>query len=177
MGKLVESTFITLDGVISNPHHYGPPYWDDEHAAYAQKLFDPADAMLLGRETYQGFAEAWSVRSGDPFTDRFNSIPKYVASRTLTDADMTWNASLLKGDVVDAVTELKAGQNLVKYGTGEFTKTLLANNLVDEFHFWIFPVVAGSGDRLLEGLDLTHLQLLDSTRFKSGIVVNVLAPK
>lgn len=177
MGKLVESTFMTLDGVISNPHHYGPPYWDDEHAAYSQKLFDPADAMLLGRATYEGFAEAWPSRSGDPFADRFNAMPKYVASRTLTDADMTWNATLLKGDVADAVAKLKADHNLVKYGTGEFSKTLLAHNLVDEFHFWIFPVVAGSGDRLFDGLDLTHLELLDSTRFKSGIVVNVFASK
>ena len=73
--KLIESTFITLDGVISNPHHYGAPYWDDEHNAYGAKLMDGTDALLLGRATYEGFAQAWPARSGDPYTDKINAIP------------------------------------------------------------------------------------------------------
>ena len=75
MRKLVESTFVTLDGVISEPQSWSPPYWDDEHAAYARKLLFAADALLLGRETYEGFAQAWPERSGDDFTDRINTSP------------------------------------------------------------------------------------------------------
>ena len=175
--KLIESTFITLDGVISNPHHWGGPYWDDDHSAYAQKLLFASDALLLGRATYEGFAQAWPQRSGDEYTDTINAMPKHVASRTLTDA--TWNASIIDGDVVEAVTDLKArdGQNLLKFGTGSFSRTLLEHGLIDELHLWVFPVIVGSGDRLLDGIDKTHLQLLDTSVFASGIVVHVLAPK
>ncbi|WP_112237454.1 dihydrofolate reductase family protein [Kribbella monticola] len=177
MRKLLESTFVTLDGVISDPHVYSPPYWDDEHTAYSVSLMEGVDAQVLGRRTYEGFAEAWSQRSGDPFTDHFNAMPKYVASRTLT--ELTWNAQLLEGDAVEAVRRLKEqeGGTLIKYGTGEFSKALLDAKLVDEYHFWVFPVVAGSGDRLFDGQPLTHLELLGSTTFKSGIVVHKLAPK
>jgi dihydrofolate reductase len=174
--KLVESTFISLDGVISNPQEWSPPYWDDEHANYATKLLVGADALLLGRATYEGFVQAWPPREGD-FADRINSMPKYVASKTLNEA--TWNATILKGDVAEEVAKLKQepGQTILKYGTGELDRTLLAHDLVDEFHFWIFPVLAGGGQRLLEGIDLTHLKLLETTRFGSGIVVNTYAPK
>ena len=177
MRKLLESTFVTLDGVISNPQHYSPPYWDDEHSAYSMSLMEGVDAQVLGRVTYEGFAEAWSQRSGDPFTDHFNAMPKYVASRTLTET--TWNAQLLEGDAVEAVRQLKEqeGGNLIKYGSGEFSKALLDAKLVDEYHIWVFPVIAGSGDRLFDGQPMTHLELLGSTTFKSGIVVHKLAPK
>jgi dihydrofolate reductase len=178
MRKLVESTFVSLDGSIENPQNWSPPYWDDEHAGYARKLLWDADALLLGRKTYENFAESWPPRAGaDDFTDRINSMPKYVASKTLTDT--TWNATVLEGDTVDAIVKLKAedGGSLLKFGTGELDRTLLENNLVDEFHFWYFPVLAGGGQRLIDGVEPTHLELLDIARFKSGIVVHVLAPK
>ena len=176
MRKLVESTFVTLDGVIGDPQVWGPPYWDDEHAGYARKLMFSADALLLGRATYEGFAEAWPPRSGD-MADRINSMPKHVASNTLKEA--TWNATIIDGDVAQEVAKLKEqpGENLLKYGTGELDRTLLAHGLVDEFHFWIFPVLLGGGQRLIEGIDATHLNLVETTRFGSGIVVNVYAPK
>jgi dihydrofolate reductase len=178
VGKLVESTFVSLDGSIENPQNWSPPYWDDEHAAYARKLLWDADALLLGRATYEGFAQAWPSRpAGDEFTDRINAIPKHVASSTLDGNDMTWNAALIEGDTVEAIRQLKDSENLLKYGTGELDKTLLEHDLVDEFHFWYFPVLAGGGQRLIEGLDLRHLELLDVARFKSGIVVHVLGPK
>ncbi|MGH3387051.1 MAG: dihydrofolate reductase family protein [Nocardioidaceae bacterium] len=177
MRKVVESTFVTLDGVISDPQDWGPPYWDDEHNEYAGELLFASDALLLGRETYEGFAEAWQQRSGDPYTDRINAMPKHVASRTLTET--SWNASLLAGDAAEEVAQLKQqeGLNLLKFGTGELSRTLLASRLVDEYHFWVFPVIAGKGDRLFDGFDLTHLDLVRTTPFTSGIVVHAYAPK
>ena len=73
--KIVESTFVTLDGMISNPQDWSPPYWDDQHGAYAASLLEPAEALLLGRATYDGFAAAWPTRSGDPYTDKINAMP------------------------------------------------------------------------------------------------------
>jgi dihydrofolate reductase len=172
MRKLVESTFMTLDGVISNPQEWSPPFWDDEHSAYAEKLLAPADSMLLGRATYENFAASWPGRPGE-FADKINSMPKHVASRTLSET--TWNASLIEGDAAAGIAALKEqdGGGLIKYGTGELDKTLVAHQLVDEFHFWLFPVVAGTGSRLFDGLDLTTLKLVDTSRFQSGIVVLV----
>lgn len=177
MRKLVESTFVTLDGVIESPQNWGGPYWDDEHAAYASKLLFAADALVLGRQTYEGFAEAWPQRSGDPYTDRINAMPKYVASRTLENA--TWNASVLEGDAAEAVAELKQqpGENLLKFGSGPFSKTLLEQGLIDELHLWIFPVLAGSGQRLIEGIEPMHLELVETTPFSTGLIVNTYAPK
>ncbi len=174
MRKLVESTFMTLDGVISRPQDWSPPYWDDEHVAYAEKLLEPADALLLGRDTYEVFAASWPEREG-AYAERLNSMPKHVASRTLTET--TWNARLIEGDVAEGVAALKAqdGGDILKYGTGELDKALAARQLVDEFHFWVFPVVAGRGDRLFDGLELPTLKLVETTRFASGIVVLVYA--
>lgn len=177
MRKLVESTFVTLDGVISAPQEWSPPYWDDEHASYARKLLFAADALLLGRVTYEGFVQAWPSRTGDDYSDRINSLPKYVASNTLEKA--TWNATILEGDVAEAVAKLKQepGENILKFGTGELDRALIGHNLVDEFHFWVFPVLAGGGQRLIEGIEVTHLNLVDTTTFASGIVVLTYAPK
>ncbi|MBA3764581.1 MAG: dihydrofolate reductase family protein [Actinobacteria bacterium] len=176
MRKLVESTFVTLDGVISSPEVWGSPYWDDEHDQYARDLLFAADALLLGRETYEGFAEAWPARTGDEYADRINSLPKLVASTTLLEA--TWNATLIKEGVAEEVAKLKdqPGQNILKFGTGELDRTLIEHNLIDEFHFWLFPVAAGSGQRLFDGTDTTHLQLVNTTRLGSGIVVLTYTP-
>jgi dihydrofolate reductase len=186
MRKLVETTFVTLDGIISDtepstnkkaqPQIWGSPYWDDQHSGYASKLLFDADALLLGRVTYEGFAQAWPPREGE-LADRINSLPKYVASRS--QPEMKWNATLIKGDVGEEVARLKdgPGQNILKYGTGEVDRTLMEHNLVDEFHFWLFPVAVGAGQRLFDQIDTTHLKLLDTTRFDSGIVVLVYGPK
>ncbi|MGW5193497.1 dihydrofolate reductase family protein [Kribbella sp. NPDC004138] len=178
MRKLIESTFITLNGVIDEPQNWSPPYWDDEHAAYSQGLMEGVEAQVLGRVTYEGFADAWLSRAGDPFADLFNAMPKYVATRTVT--EWKWNAQPLEGDAAEAVRRLKEseGGDLIKYGTGSFSKTLLENKLVDEYHFWFFPVVA-EGETMFRGtgIDITHLELLGTTTFKSGIVVHTLGPK
>ena len=174
MRKLVESTFMSLGGVISDPQKFGPPYWNDEHTNYNRDLLFGSDAMLLGRVTYEGFSKAWQPRGGkgDDFADRFNELPKYVASNTLESVE--WNSTLLKGDVAAEIAKMKQqpGQNIVKYGTGELDRTLLIpNGLVDEFHFWLCPVAVGRGDHLFDGIDMTHLMLAGTTTFSTGIVV------
>lgn len=115
--------------------------------------------------------------AGDGDAARMNAMPKYVASRTLKQA--TWNATIIEGDVAKEVARLKEqpGRNILKYGTGELDRTLLEHRLVDEYHFWMFPVVVGSGRRLFEGIDTTHLRLVRSVPFASGIVVLVYEPK
>ena len=104
-------------------------------------------------------------------------MPKYVASRTLREA--SWNASILDGDVAASVAEIKAadGQDILKYGTGELDRTLLPHGLIDELHLWMFPVIAGGGQRLLDDVETTHLRLVETTRFRSGIVVLTYTPK
>lgn len=178
MRKIIESTFVSLDGSISDPQEWSPPYWDEEHGSYSAKLIEGVDAMLLGRETYEGFAEAWMSRAGDPLADHFNAMPKHVATRTQT--ELIWNATPLQGDAVEAVKALKEqdGGAIIKYGTGSFSRELLEHKLVDEYHFWIFPVLAGGGTKLFDGeVDVTHLQLKDITKFESGIVVLTYTPK
>jgi dihydrofolate reductase len=189
MRKIIESTFVSLDGIIDDtypstvsraePQHWGSPYWDEDHGNYMTTLMSSADAALLGRVTYEGFQEAWSSREG-PEADMFNTMPKYVASRTLT--EVTWqNSTLLKDDVAEEVAKLKEqpGGTIVKWGTGELDRTLVEHGLVDEFHFWYFPVIVGAGRHLFEGagFDTTHLKLADVNQFGSGIVVHVYVPK
>lgn len=135
-------------------------------------------ALLLGRLTYQGFAQSWPPRAGDEFADRINALPTYVASRTL-EGPLEWNGTLIEGDLAEEVTKRKEqpGQTILKYGTGELTASLIEHNLIDEFHYWIFPVAVGAGLHLLEGTDATHLKLMDSTTFGSGIVVHKYTSK
>ena len=156
MRKLVESTYISLDGMVSGGDFWGAQghYRDDKHVAYAAKLMEPAEALVLGRTTYEVFAESWPGQTGD-LADRINSLPKYVASRTLTDA--TWNAEILQGDAVEAVARLKGSGKgtLLKYGTGSFSQALLEGGELDELHLWVFPFIAGSGEALLPGITTT----------------------
>lgn len=181
MRKLIESTFVTLDGVIADPHLWSGPYWDAEHSGYSADLLFGADALLLGRETYLGFAEVWPQRAGaDEYTDRINAMPKYVASTTLDPQHSDWNATVLRGDTVSAIRALKEqeGGNILKFGTGSLSRLLLEHKLVDEFHLWVFPVFAGAGTRLFDGAaEQTHLEPLGATTFRSGIVVHRLAPR
>jgi dihydrofolate reductase len=146
MRKLINSTYITLDGVIEDPA-WTSPYFDDEASAFAASLTDAADAMLMGRVTYDGMSVAWpSMDENDPDTGAayFNNVKKYVASTTLTDP--TWrNTEVLQGDLVEAVAALKAqdGKDILQYGFGSVTLQLIKAGLVDEVRFWIHPVVDG----------------------------------
>jgi len=144
MRKLIESTHVSLGGEIGSPQEWAFPYLDDEHARYASGLLAGADALLLGRRTYEGLSAAYTAMASTPFVNRMNSIPKYVASRTLT--DLSWNAIVIPADVAGFVAELKRqpGGTIVKYGNGPLDQVLMANNLIDEFHL----LLIASGGRV-----------------------------
>ncbi len=178
MRKLIECTHVSLGGEIGSPQEWAFPYLDDDHMAYASELLGSADALLLGRVTYEGLCNAYPKMEPTPFVDRMNTIPKYVASRTLRAA--TWNATVIEGDVGDCVTDLKSqpGGNLLKYGTGRLDDTLLARHLVDEFHFLMTPAAVGRGLHLFEEMETSPLLTLqDVRRFASGVVVLVYQPR
>lgn len=177
MRKLIESTHVSLGGEIGSPQNWAFPYLDEEHEQYATELLDAADALLLGRRTYEGLSAAYPAMASRPFVDRMNAIPKFVASTTLKSA--TWNATIIPGDVVGFVTELKRqpGGDLIKYGNGPLDEPLMANNLIDEFHLLLTPVAVGAGQHLFEEIkDAPHLTLTDMRRFASGVLLLVYAP-
>ncbi|NJM39761.1 MAG: dihydrofolate reductase [Anaerolineae bacterium] len=132
-------------------------------------LFMP-DALVMGRETYQGFAQVWPTRDGE-MADKINSMPKYVASRTLKEP-LAWNAILIKGDVAEEIRKLKQelDRGLVQYGVGELTHTMLKAELVDEFRFLVFPFAFGKGPRFFDHMGVTTLKLVETKTFSSGVV-------
>lgn len=171
MRKVVVQTQVSLDGVQENPQLFVFDYASEESTNYVKEQLFRSDALLMGRVTYEGFAKAWPTMTGDAFAERMNSLPKYVASRTLKEP-LTWNASLLKGDVAGAVAKLKEqpGQDILQYGMGELTHTLIKQGLVDELRFMVFPVAIGDGQRIFETFDKTPLKLVETKTFKTGIV-------
>jgi dihydrofolate reductase len=173
MRKIIEQAVVTLDGQISTPQNWLPTRWAGEYERYSKDLLFSVDALLYGRVSYESHAEVWPTLEAEfgEFAVRMNTIPKYVASRTLTETK--WNASLLEGDVVEAVRKLKAqpGGNILKVGTGgPLSRTLLEHRLVDEYLFWLFPVIAGSGARLYDGIDTTEFDLVDVKQLDNGIL-------
>ncbi|HXW33020.1 MAG TPA: dihydrofolate reductase family protein [Acidimicrobiales bacterium] len=178
MGKLVESTHVSLGGEIGSPQSWGAPYMNEEHLDYANKLLFGADVLLLGRRTYEGLAAGYTAMDRNAFVDRMNSIPKYVASKSLERAG--WNATVIQGDLATFVRDLKdrAGKNILKYGTGPLDATLIEHNLVDEFHIWLTPVAVGRGQHLFDDVrGAPQFELSDMTRFTNGVVVLVYTPK
>jgi dihydrofolate reductase len=179
--KLIESTFVTLGGDISAPQDWGLPYLSGpEQAAYTRDLLFGADALLLGRKTYEGLSAGYlAMAAADPMDDfvaAMNAIPKYVASTTLT--QMGWNATLLGTDVAGAVAALKRqpGKYLLKYGTGPLDRVLLGDGLIDELRIWIVPVTVGPGQRLFEDVGEMGLTLARTHTFPTGVVVLTYEP-
>jgi dihydrofolate reductase len=171
MRKVIVQTQVSLDGVQGDPQLFVFDYFSDEIMSYNKELLFQSDALLAGRVTYQGFAEVWPTRTADEFSDRINSLPKYVASRTLKEP-LTWNAHLIKGDVAKEVAKLKEqpGQDILQYGIGELTHTLIQQGLVDELRFLVFPVAVGNGQRIFETFDKTPLKLLETKTFNTGVL-------
>jgi dihydrofolate reductase len=187
MRNVVVSEFITMDGVWEDPggsentEHGGWSFrfWNEESERYKYDELFAADAMLLGRVTYEGFAAAWPTMTDEGgFAHRMNSLPKYVASRTLTAVEWQ-NSHLIEGDVVEAVAALRQqdGQNILVAGSGELADTLLRHDLVDELRFLVSPVVLGSGRRFFKkGSPSKVMELAETATFTSGVLALTYRP-
>lgn len=186
MRKLIVSEFVSLDGVMEAPggegdFEHGPwvlDYMGPEQEAYKLAETLDCEALLLGRVTYEGFAGAWPDRSGE-FADKMNEMPKYVASKTLT--ELGWeNSSVLEGHVPEAVAELKRrpGGDILVAGSRTLVHTLLEYGLVDELRLMVFPVLLGSGRKLFpESGRKQPMKLVETQRFPSGVAVHTYRPE
>lgn len=181
MRKLTVSTLVTLDGVLQDPGGFGEieqggwsgPFFDDEAQRFSLDHLLAADVFLAGRETYELFKDYWSQAHPGAYTDRMNSIPKLVASTTLNEP-LEWNASLIKGDVAEAIEQLKRqpGGDILMYGSATLMRTLMRHDLVDEYLIWVHPVVLGGGKRLFtEGIERATLRLVDTKTLGTGVVI------
>jgi dihydrofolate reductase len=177
MRKLIESTLVSLDGIIESPERWA--IFDEEATRRFLRELDNYDAFVMGRVTYERFRENWSASGGNPYLDRIAAMPKYVASRSLD--HLTWNASLLGPDIVTAIQELKTqpGKDLIKYGTSRLDATLFGAGLVDELRVWIMPVIVGSGQHLFEDLEASSLKLTlaDVEKLRNNSVVLTYRPQ
>lgn len=184
MRKVIAAEFVTLDGVMEAPgsgdttlperRGWSEPYMNEEIGKLILDQMDASDALLLGRKTYQDFAAFWpSVPDEDPFGKRMNSRVKYVVSKTFKHAD--WNNSrLIDGNVAEEVSRLKGqpGKNITIVGSGELVRTLMQNDLIDEYQLMVCPVVLGVGKRLFNGSsDKKGLRLVDAKTFSSGMLL------
>jgi dihydrofolate reductase len=176
MRKVMVSSFVSLDGVMEEPQHWNFQFWNDEHTAYATEILFASDALLLGRETYEPFASSWSTRSGE-FADKINSMPKFVASTTLKEP-LTWNATLIKGNVPQAVAKLKQqpGKDIMIYGSSTLVRSLLPSGVIDDLRLWVHPIVLGSGRRVFEEGSEAKLKLLEAKPLSSGVVILSYGP-
>jgi dihydrofolate reductase len=185
VGRIVVTEFISLDGVMEDPggsESFKHGAWSfqynrgDEGDKFKLDETLSSEALLLGRVTYEGFAEAWPSRTDEAgFADKFNSMPKYVVSSTLEQPEWN-NSTVLKGDVVEEVEKLKAelDGDIVVHGSARLVQTLLEHDLVDELRLMVFPVVLGAGKRVFgETSDKKPLRLVDSTVVGDGVVILV----
>jgi dihydrofolate reductase len=163
--------------VIETPERWSP--FDAEATQLATEDLGNYDAFVMGRLTYERFWASWAPVNGNPYLDRINAMPKYVASRTLADA--AWHATLLGPDIVGDIERLKAepGRDLIKYGTSRLDDTLLRAHLVDELRLWIMPVIVGTGQRLFEHVDTSpfKLTLTDTRKLASRSAILTFLPK
>jgi dihydrofolate reductase len=177
MRKIINSTYITLDGVIDRPHLWPTSVRGDTQAESIQaQLLLQSDALIMGRRTYEVFASAWPSRSGDPISDRINSMRKYVASSTLTDAAWRNTTVLERTDPIEEIRRLKQenGGHIVQYGFGELSHALLKHNLIDELRLWLHPVIFGNAaapDLLFRNGPTRLFNLANTTALPSGVMI------
>jgi dihydrofolate reductase len=185
MGRIVVTEFVSLDGVMEAPGGEDFKYkawtfeFDRGEDGNQFKLDETleAEALLLGRVTYEGFAAAWPSRD-DEFADKFNTMPKYVVSSTLEDPEWN-NSTVLKGDVVEEVTKLRQALDgdIYVHGSCQLAQALIEHDLVDELHLMVFPVVLGTGKRIFgETSDKKPLRLVDSKTVGDGVTILVYQP-
>jgi len=174
MRKIIVEAEISLDGGMGGENidfwNQIFPFHSADLTEYLNDLLFMPDALLMGEKTYEFFAQVWPTRQGKD-ADRINSMPKYVASRTLKEP-LKWNATLIKGDVAEAIKKLKQepGKGLLQYGVGELTHTMLKAGLVDEFRILVFPFTFGEGPRIFDHMGVNTLKLLETKTFSSGVV-------
>jgi dihydrofolate reductase len=186
LGRIVVTEFVSLDGVMEAPgggedfKHGG---WSFEISRGEEgdrfKLDETmsSDALLLGRRTYEGFAASWPSRDGE-FADKFNTMPKYVVSSTLSDPEWT-NTTVLRGDLGDEIGKLReqVEGDVVVHGSARLVQALIERDLVDELRLMVFPVVLGSGKRLFgEASDQKPLRLVDSKTVGDGVAIMIYEP-
>jgi dihydrofolate reductase len=189
VSRIVVTTFLTLDGVMQAPggpdedrsggfDHGGwlVPFADEDMGKLVVEWIGRADGFLLGRKTYEIFAAWWprATDPSDPVARALNTLPKYVASRTLDKVEWN-NSTLLRGDVVEEIKKLQSrpGREIQVHGSGGLAQTLIQNDLVDEYRLWNFPVVLGRGKRLFdEGTVPTTLELVDSRKTGAGVTIH-----
>ena len=173
MRKIIVSAEISMDGVVNSPEMFAEifKYHSDDVQEHLDKLLFSSDALLSGRLTYEAFAHVWPARTGE-MADYINKMQKYVASRTIKEP-LSWNASLIKGDVIEEIRKLKKmnGKDLVQYGVGELTHAMLNNGLVDSLQLLVFPFTFGKGGRWHDGLAIKHFKLIECRPFKSGAIL------
>jgi dihydrofolate reductase len=174
MGKLTATSFITLDNVVEDPHLWSGDYFSDETGALNDAVLRPAGAMVLGRTTYEGFAAAWPSRSGDPFSDKFNAMPKYVVSTTLETADWN-NTTILAADPFARIRELRAEQDLITWGSPSLVQGMLGEGLVDELVLLYSPIVLGKGKRLFAEGARHDLKVTEARTLEGGMLALRLA--
>jgi dihydrofolate reductase len=180
MGKLTVTSFITLDNVVEDPHLWSGAFQSDDTGELNGAVLQEADALLLGRVTYEGFAAAWPSRSGDPFSDKFNAMPKYVVSTTLQRADWN-NSTILSEDPMDRVRALKEDANLLVWGSPSLVQSLMDADLVDEYVLLYSPILRGKGVRLFgdgdgDGDAQRDLRIADSTVLGGGMLALRMTP-
>jgi dihydrofolate reductase len=186
VARIVVTEFISLDGVMEAPgggedfEHAGWTFEIDRGEEGNKFKLEEAldsDALLLGRVTYEGFAAAWPGMQGE-FADKFNSMPKYVVSSTL-EAPAWNNSTVLRGDVAQEVSSLRAGADgdIVVHGSAQLVQTLLDGDLIDELRLMVFPVVLGSGKRLFgETTGKRSMRLADSKMVGDGVAILIYEP-
>ena len=168
MGRLLISTAMTVDALVDVTDWFVA---EGGHDAAGLEIFGEAEAMLLGRKTYEGLAGYWPSAEGD-WADRINPMPKYVVSRSLA-GPLEWNATPLEGEAAETVPRLKEelGGDLFMSGCGELGRALLEHGLVDELLFWVHPALSGPGTRPFGENRTIRLRLVESTAFDSGVVL------
>ena len=192
MARITVVNNLTLDGVMQGPGHpdedrrdgfehggWAAPYADEVSAGYATSSMGTTGGLLLGRWTYEDLQRAWAGRTDNPFTPVLENSPKYVATRTLTEPLPWMNSIKLDGDVVDAVSKLRAEQekDLVILGSGELIQALIARALIDEYTLLIHPIVLGEGRRLFrDGSAYSKLVLVDSKPTTTGVLIATYRP-
>lgn len=162
--KIIVTEFMTLDGVVEAPHEWSFPYWTDETAKFKLEELRAADAQLLGRVTYEGFAAAWPTMTDEEgFADRMNNMPKYVVSTTLEKADWN-NTTIIKTNLAQEAVALKAqpGGDVLVAGSVTLIRALMEHGLVDEYRLLTYPIVRGKGKRLFTDGATAALTLTES---------------